>query len=65
MSQLALKMQKAAVLPTVSGFYSYAKSGMANKLNALDWFPRLQLDSGVRPNICHGLGIFKDQTGSG
>lgn len=39
MSELSLKMQKASVLPTVSGFYSYSKSGMGDKLGDLDWFP--------------------------
>lgn len=39
MSELSLKMQKASVLPTISGFYSYSKSGMGDKLGELDWFP--------------------------
>lgn len=38
-SELSLKMQKASVLPTLSGFYSYSKSGMGDKLGELDWFP--------------------------
>jgi outer membrane protein len=39
MSALALKMQESAVLPTISGFYTYAKGGMGNKLSGLEWFP--------------------------
>ncbi len=39
LSALNLKGQKAAVLPTLSGFYSYSKSGMGDKLNDLQWFP--------------------------
>lgn len=39
MSALSLKMQKSMVLPSLSGFYSYAKGGMGNKLNGLEWFP--------------------------
>jgi outer membrane protein len=39
MSQLSLKMQKSTVLPSVSGFYTYNKSGMGDKLNDLSWFP--------------------------
>ena len=39
MSQLSLKMQKASTLPTVAGFYNYAKNGMGNKLSELSWFP--------------------------
>jgi outer membrane protein TolC len=60
MSQLALKMQKAAVLPTVSGFYSYAKSGMGNKLNALGWFPRSTVGFQVSvPIFATGSGYSK------
>ncbi len=43
MSELSLKMQKATVLPTLSGFYSYSKSGMGDKLNDLQWFPNSML----------------------
>jgi outer membrane protein TolC len=39
MNELGVKMQKSAVLPTLAGFYSYAESGMGNKLNDLQWFP--------------------------
>ncbi|HCC71770.1 MAG TPA: hypothetical protein DEQ09_11560 [Bacteroidales bacterium] len=39
MTELNLKMQKSTVLPTLSGFYSYNKSGMGNELNDLRWFP--------------------------
>ena len=38
-SALSLKTQKASVLPTLSGFYSYSKSGMGDKLSNLQWFP--------------------------
>ncbi len=60
MSQLALKMQKAAVLPTLSGFYSYAKSGMGNKLNGLDWFPSSTVGFQVSvPIFATGSGYSK------
>ncbi len=39
MSSLALKSQKASVLPTLAGFYNYGTSGMGDKLNELRWFP--------------------------
>jgi outer membrane protein TolC len=38
-SSLMLKTQKAAVLPTLSGFYNYGTNGMGDKLNKLSWFP--------------------------
>ncbi|HUX56940.1 MAG TPA: TolC family protein [Bacteroidales bacterium] len=38
MSSLALKTQKASVLPTLAGFYSYGTNGMGDKLSQLDWF---------------------------
>jgi outer membrane protein len=38
MSSLALKSQKASVLPTLSGFYSYATNGMGPKVSELRWF---------------------------
>jgi outer membrane protein len=43
MSELSLKMQKASVLPTLSTFYSYSKSGMGDKLGDLQWFPNSML----------------------
>jgi outer membrane protein len=39
MSQLSLRMQKSMVLPVISGFYTYSKTGMGDKLNELNWFP--------------------------
>jgi outer membrane protein len=39
MSLLALKTQKASVLPTLSGYYSYSKNGMGDKISDLSWFP--------------------------
>jgi outer membrane protein len=39
MSSLMLKTQKASVLPTLSGFYSYGTNGMGDKVNDLRWFP--------------------------
>ncbi len=39
LSELAVKMQKSTVLPTLSGFYTYNESGMGDKLNDLQWFP--------------------------
>jgi len=38
-SSLALKSQKASILPTLAGFYNYGTSGMADKLSELNWFP--------------------------
>lgn len=35
---LALKAQKASVLPTLSGYYNYGTNGMGDKLNDLRWF---------------------------
>lgn len=39
MSELALKSQKASVLPTLAGFYNYGTNGMGDKLSDLSWFP--------------------------
>jgi outer membrane protein TolC len=38
MSSLALKSQKASVLPTLSGFYSYGINGMGDNVNTQQWF---------------------------
>jgi outer membrane protein len=38
MSSLALKSQKASVLPTLSGFYSYGVNGMGDKISDQQWF---------------------------
>ncbi len=38
MSELALKSQKASVLPTLSGYYNYGTNGMGDKLSELQWF---------------------------
>jgi outer membrane protein len=38
MSSLTLKSQKASVLPTLSGFYSYGVNGMGDKISAQQWF---------------------------
>jgi outer membrane protein TolC len=38
MSSLALKSQKASVLPTLSGFYSYGVNGMGDKISSQQWF---------------------------
>jgi len=38
MSALALKGQKANVLPSLSGFYNYGVSGMGDKIADLRWF---------------------------
>ncbi len=38
MSSLALKTQKASVLPTLAGFYNYGTNGMGDKLSELAWF---------------------------
>lgn len=39
MSYLTLKSEKASVLPTLSGFYSYGINGMGDKVRDLQWFP--------------------------
>jgi outer membrane protein TolC len=38
MSSLALKSQKASVLPTIAGFYNYGTNGMGDKVSDLRWF---------------------------
>lgn len=43
LSELAVKMQKSTVLPTLSGFYAYNESGMGDKLNDMQWFPNSML----------------------
>jgi len=49
MSGLTLKGEKSAVLPSISGFYSWNKNGMGNKLNELQWFPNSML--GFQMNV--------------
>jgi outer membrane protein TolC len=39
MSALALKSQKSSVLPSLSGYYTKATSGMGDKLSELNWYP--------------------------
>jgi outer membrane protein len=39
MSALNLKTQKASLLPTLAGFYSYGTNGMGDKIGDLTWFP--------------------------
>jgi outer membrane protein TolC len=38
MSSLVLKSQKASVLPTLAGFYSYGVNGMGDKIRTQSWF---------------------------
>ena len=38
MTSLALKSQKASVLPTLAGFYSYGVNGMGDKISNQQWF---------------------------
>jgi len=38
MTSLALKSQKASVLPTLSGFYNYGTNGMGDKVSEQRWF---------------------------
>jgi outer membrane protein len=38
MSSLALKTQKASVLPTLAGFYTYGVNGMGDKISNQQWF---------------------------
>ncbi len=37
-SELAFKSQKASVLPTLAGFYSYGINGMGDKISSQQWF---------------------------
>lgn len=39
LTSLALKGEKASVLPTLAGFYNYGTSGMGDKVSDLSWFP--------------------------
>jgi outer membrane protein TolC len=39
LSSLNLKMKKASVLPTLSGFYNYGTNGMGDKIKEQRWFP--------------------------
>lgn len=39
MSALALKSQKASVLPSLSGYYVYGTNGMGDKIGDQQWFP--------------------------
>ncbi len=39
MSSIMLKSEKAAVLPTLSGFYTYGVNGMGEEVGGLSWFP--------------------------
>jgi outer membrane protein len=38
MSSLVLKTQKAAVLPSLAGFYNYGINGMGDKISTQQWF---------------------------
>lgn len=38
MTSLALKSQKASVLPTLAGFYNYGTNGMGDEISDLRWF---------------------------
>jgi outer membrane protein TolC len=38
LSELTFKSQKASVLPTLSGFYSYGINGMGDKVHSQQWF---------------------------
>ena len=38
-SSLMLKTQKASVLPTLAGFYTYGTNGMGDAVSSLRWFP--------------------------
>lgn len=60
MSALALKSQKASVLPTLSGFYSYGTNGMGDKVSELRWFQNSM--TGVQisiPIIASGQRYFR------
>jgi len=39
LSALNLKSQKAKTLPSLSGFYSYSKSGMGMNFSDMEWYP--------------------------
>ncbi|HNY14732.1 MAG TPA: TolC family protein, partial [Bacteroidales bacterium] len=49
LSKLALKNEKASVLPTLAGFYSYGTNGMGDKLSDLRWFQNSML--GVQVSV--------------
>jgi outer membrane protein len=38
MSYLAVRSQKASVLPTLAGFYDYGTNGMGDEIGSLQWF---------------------------
>lgn len=39
MSSMALKTEKAAILPTLAGFYNYGVNGMGKTITGQRWFP--------------------------
>lgn len=65
MSMLALKSEKAAVLPTLTGFYNYGINGMGDKVNDLRWFKNsmtgLQLSFPIFASGHRYAGIRKAQ----
>lgn len=38
-AKLNVDKEKADILPSIAGFYNYTKTGQANELNNLNWFP--------------------------
>lgn len=65
LSLLALKSQKAAILPTLSGFYNYGVNGMGDKISDLRWFKNsmtgLQLSFPIFASGHRYAGIRKAQ----
>jgi outer membrane protein TolC len=60
MSSLGLKTQKASVLPTLAGFYSYGTNGQGSKIPDLRWFQNSM--AGVQisiPIIASGQRYYK------
>jgi outer membrane protein len=65
LSSLALKSQKASVLPTLAGFYSWSKDGQGDKIAKQMWFPNsmagLQISVPIFAGGARHLGIKKAQ----
>jgi outer membrane protein len=64
-SELALKSKKAAVLPTLAGFYSYSKDGQGDKIAKQMWYPSAMAGLQISIPIFAGgeryIGIKKAQ----
>jgi outer membrane protein len=65
LTALALKSKKAAVLPTLAGFYSWSKDGQGDKITGQMWFPSSMIGLQIAVPIFAGgeryVGIKKAQ----